>query len=538
MNTIKNFVRQMLNYIVNFYILLMIVVLPFYYQDGYNHIGTDKSVFFRTWSVRTAKVLLPALGVYLLLSVVELLPGLKNGAWKQWTVKSAVSAAVKFCREEFCLTDIFAFLYGASCILSYCCSDYKATALWGTSGWYMGLIPQLTLITIYFVTAHCRIVGKWMFYLFFPVSAVVFVLGILNRFGVYPIEMTGANPSFISTIGNINWYCGYMVSVLFAGVGLLWLNEDGKRWKQILLAGYVAIGFMTLITNGSSSGVLALAAVLLVMFCLSAEDGRRMQRFWMIMLILAAVCGIIWGIRGIFPKQISYVDASVQIFTDMRVLAAMMSVSMLLFIFMCWTNAKGTYPQRSLCAAAKILKAIIPLLLLFFIGMLIVNTNFPGSLGRLSEWQILTFNDNWGSKRGAAWGIGWKCFMEQDFLHRIAGIGPDCMADFLYQNGSVELLSWIQKVFGNARLTNAHNEWLTILVNTGMLGCISYAGMLATAALRLLEQALVSKSGMNVAATCGLCVLAYTTNSMFSFQQTMGAVTVFIVMGIGMAYEK
>ena len=65
--------------------------------------------------------------------------------------------------------------------------------------------------------------------------------------------------------------------------------------------------------------------------------------------------------------------------------------------------------------------------------------------------------------------------------------------------------------------TNAHNEWLTILVDIGVLGLVSYAGMLISVIRNFLH---AGKKSMLVGA-CGFCVLAYTVNNMFSFQQEM-----------------
>ena len=83
--------------------------------------------------------------------------------------------------------------------------------------------------------------------------------------------------------------------------------------------------------------------------------------------------------------------------------------------------------------------------------------------------------------------------------------------------------------FGGNRLTNAHNEWLTVLVDIGVLGLVSYAGMMITAIRDFLR---AGENKMLVGA-CGICVLAYTVNNMFSFQQVMNISTVFVIMGIG-----
>lgn len=58
-----------------------------------------------------------------------------------------------------------------------------------------------------------------------------FSLGYVNKFGLLPVDPEYVTPSFISTIGNINWYCGYLVTILFGGVYLLWRMEE-MTWKS------------------------------------------------------------------------------------------------------------------------------------------------------------------------------------------------------------------------------------------------------------------------------------------------------------------
>jgi len=53
------------------------------------------------------------------------------------------------------------------------------------------------------------------------------------------------------------------------------------------------------------------------------------------------------------------------------------------------------------------------------------------------------------------------------------------MWEAISRHGSMELRNMVQDKFNNLHLTNAHNEWLTVLVNTGILGVIGYVGMMA-----------------------------------------------------------
>lgn len=549
----KRFTGYLLDGLISVYMLLVIVVMPFYYTAGYVRIGTDKAMFFRKISVNGAKLVLPVLLAYLLMIAGE--KGYLGKLWEYFRKKWL----------QFSLTDKFALMYGVSLILSYLCSDYKERAIWGAKGWYMGFLPQITLLAIYFLISRFWKPKQWVFLLFLPVSAVVFLLGILNRFGIHPLEMQNANSMYISTIGNINWYCGYLVSVFFAGYYLLWQSENGRVQKVVLrldslLVLYVGIGFTSLVTQGSQSGLLALAVVLLVMFCLSVKDGRRMQMFWQLALILSLSCSFILGVRVLFPGRMTYIDAIVDILTysPFPVIAVIVSLAFLAATI-CY-NRKGRYSKSPLnklygkIAEITIVGTVSATLLLT--AMIAVNTMLPGSFGKLSEIPVFTFNADWGSNRGATWMAGWKCFTEQNILHKLVGVGPDCMSAYLYTDGSKGLVQMVSAKFGANTLTNAHGEWLTVLVNVGVFGCVCFVGMMVSAILRFLKCGMGAESSyVNdgakttgqtgrslrtevIVGACGLCLLAYTANNWFSFQQSMSAATIFVVLGIGEAYAR
>lgn len=169
--------------------------------------------------------------------------------------------------------------------------------------------------------------------------------------------------------------------------------------------------------------------------------------------------------------------------------------------------------------------------------LVLFNTVSGGELLEMtlvSKNEIFLFSPEWGSKRGATWTAGIRCFWEQNLLHKLVGVGPDCMAAFLHQNGSEELVSMVKQTFGTARLTNAHNEWLTILVDMGLLGFVGFVGMMTSAIKRYIND---GKQHMVIGA-CGFGLLAYTINNMFSFQQSMSTPTIFVILAVGENYLR
>lgn len=541
LTTCYGFFRQAADYTICLYMLLIIVVMPLYHEEGYIHIGTDKHTFFRYCSLSLGGIMLAVLAGYFFCAVFCYIEEERKRRKTQTIARSAMAQLVSQWREKLSVTDIFALLYGLCVILSYLFSDYKDMALWGTIGWYMGLIPQLLFLAVYFCISRLWKKRDWMFYLFLPVSAVVFVLGILNRFGIYPIDMELKDPNFISTIGNINWYCGYMVSVFFAGFYLLWQikniennrRNDKMKWISILLALYVAIGFATLVTQGSMSGFLALGAVLVVLFCLSAGNRSCMEMFWQGILILSGVCFLLMALRRIGNASLTFQDELIDLFTGSIFPFGLCLLSVLFLIVLAVAKKRDAYPQKGFRILAWIVVLGTALGTIGIVIMIAVNTLHPGSLGRLSENDFFTFSTTWGSFRGATWRIGVLCVGEQSLMQRLVGIGPDSMEAFISAADNPQIQEISRECFSGLRLTNAHCEWFTILIDTGIFGFISYAGMIISAIVCFLGQ---KKGNTLIAGACGICVLAYTVNNVVSFQQTMSAATIYVILGIGRAY--
>lgn len=522
--------RIVMDFILSAYFVLMTMVMPFYFQDGYAHIATDKAEFCGRVSIYMWRVLLPVFAVYLGASLVFFLRKYRGGLTKELLLRQLGGLI-----GDMTLTDRFMALYGAALILSYFCSDYQEKALWGAgSGWYTGLLPQLMLVLAYFFFVRFCEPRKTLFDLMLLASAAVFLLGYLNRFSVYPIHMNLSSPSFISTIGNINWYCGYLITVFFAGVALFW-QGGGGRLKTGGMIGYMLLGFGSLVTQGSASGILTLAVMLLVLFCMSAGDGVRMKRFWAAVLLLSAACLFTGVIRRAAPDRMNFNDGAINLLTVSILPFVMAAVSLCFLIGVSVSDQKGVYPKKCFVVGARIAALLAMCLLGVFVVLIAVNTTYPGSIGPLSKYAAFTFSDTWGSNRGATWKAGVMCFAEQDFLHKLVGVGPDAMASFTYQDGSEELIGMLDRVFGvGVSLTNAHNEWLTVLVNTGILGLTGFAGAMITAVAAFLKRCGKNK----FACACGFSLLAYTVNNIFSFQQTINLTTMMMILSMGMAFLR
>ena len=564
-----------------FYLIMMGVVLPFYYhpETSYMTIGSGKAEFYNKWAFGTAK----AAGVFLLLylltaSVRQYLLWKKDSSRKTGGVSlwGAMKTGCQNFWQSLTGTELFAVCYIAALCISYLLTDYTEFAKMGADGWNMGFWPQILFLFFFLLLERTLTTGmaKAGIGMMLSASTVVFLLGLLNRYGVNPLHMESSGPGFISTIGNINWYCGYW-SVLFpvccgiflfrekvlpgsrsAHTGALQQRTPASVLYDFLpaVSGIaVVIGFATGVSQGSDSGLLVLAAITLILGCFAGKEKEGLRHFIELLLLFCVSLTGLFALQHLFPERNKY-QTTGYLFLTGKPWGLIFGVLLLCLYFFLFIRKKNcangrtktveNYRDNKLTGTAdrgivwtyrawQILTGLSAAALVLYIGLLIFNTTHPGVIPALDGNALFTFNTSWGSSRGATWSIGIHTFLAQNFGHRLFGVGPDSMAAYLYQSDNSTLLAEVRATFGDKRLTNAHGEWITVLVNTGLMGLLSFAAMIISAV-----GTLFSRKQKTLAKACGLAVLCYTLHNIFSFEQMMNISQMYLVMGIGMAVAE
>lgn len=162
-----------------------------------------------------------------------------------------------------------------------------------------------------------------------------------------------------------------------------------------------------------------------------------------------------------------------------------------------------------------------------FLILLIINTKTPGILGPLSKHSIFLFDGHWGSARGATWRDGFAIYRTFSWRERLFGAGQDCFAAYGYS--VPELSARLSEEWPNSRLTNAHNECITHLVNVGIFGMLAFIGIFASSFKRLLEKAKKEPLCYVFAAS----LLSYFIHNQFSFAQVLNVPFVYMMLGLG-----
>lgn len=503
-------VQDALKIAVKVYLMLILLILPLYMQDGFVMIGNAKYLFFRNvtlFVVLLTTVMLVALAV------------IRNRERKRSLRISS--------------TDLLTALYGGSAILSWCFSSDKYTAWWGAPGWYMGLMSQLMFVWIYFAVSRWCDDFQEILRVCYVGTVIVMEIGILNRYVFDPLSVFEGledwnREHLLSTIGNQNWYCGYVsaasaVCVCFACAG------EKKLCRAAGLAGSLLF-FWTIMTQGSEGGYLIVAAEISVVFFWSLDNRKKFLTLlcvltcWPAAALLGKYCIRFRGLMLVEDGTLG----GILLWRGWKYVLAVLAVLLMLF---CVREKRGC---RDRLESGKVKKAALwaaaGLLAVFAVVFLLCQV-WESFWIFLGEKTLLRVTDSWGSGRGALWRMSLGCFAQGTFSEQWFGVGPDCFGNAVYALYPVNDIIHPTGQWEKALYANAHNEWLNMLVNQGILGLVCYVGIFITLFVRVCKY--VHRNSYMLLGL--LAVSGYCAYGLVSFQQTVSTPLIFVILGISEA---
>ncbi|MCD7807101.1 MAG: O-antigen ligase family protein [Lachnospiraceae bacterium] len=504
-------IRKIIRLLVNIYLLLLLVVLPLYMEDGMIQIGNVKYYFFRNRTLLFV-ILISVCGLFVL----------------------------KSCRWTWSWVDIAVLAFAAASLLSFCLSSDKQTAFWGYEGWYMGLFSQLLFVWIYFAVSRGYDGEEYVWILAAAGAAVVFALGILNRMGFDPLGIYDGVKGIgvyamlddgnwvyhhmLSTIGNENWYCGY--ASVTSGI-CLYYGYSQTGWKKIVGLTGTLISFMTLVTQGSETAYFVILLMLLVLLMVSLDQRKNFMSFLDVVLMLPLACVLlqIYGSVSAAGLRMND-DSSLKDFVLWKGWGTVLIFFLILLAVEMIRERKNKTdliagkPLRKAAAVSLVCGVIIAVVLL-----ILCQVSDP-VWGVFHNNGYLRFSYSWGSYRGGLWYMAIFSWLHGGFKNILFGVGPDCFANAVYGTFNVgEIISDV------VIYANAHNEWLNMLVNEGVFGAVSYVSIFLCAFFRIWK----NRAGKGILLAALLAIGGYLANGMFSFQQTVSTPLIFAVLGMAEA---
>lgn len=491
------------------YITVLSAVLPLYTGEGYWRLGETKYLLF--YNVTLICLLLwLSVGAGEKLKAMCIRRRLRHGTAEAG--ETVVPSAGKG-RRHFSGMDCAVAAYGICVVLSAMLSSYGtadgffAALPWmGYEGWHMGAVSQLFFVGIYFFVSRRYDGSNYPLYLGELALGAVTAIGLLQRLGIDPLGLLrGYNSGdweyghMLSTLGNINWLCGfYSVALAFSMEHFL---REERRGPRILLYVSNTAAFLLLLIQGSSGGILIAAACACVCLWLGRNRLQALQR------ILAVTAGVflmmpVWGCLMRLAGDRSGVARD----------------GNLLWV----TVWYGWLIGAAVCAALMIAAAALPAdVVRRTVSALLPAGILLGFVFGAMLFSERGFDDGFASGRGFLWRISLESFGQAGIKDKLFGVGPDCYAEAVFSEYAADAEVWRGTYWEGAVFTNAHSEPLNQLIDVGILGLLSYSSIFAAGLFRYRRVPL----GL-------LALVMYGVHSLVSFQQVLSTPLLFLALGI------
>lgn len=263
-----------------------------------------------------------------------------------------------------------------------------------------------------------------------------------------------------------------------------------------------------------------------------------MKRFLELVVLFCAVCQGLRLWRILRPDAFDYYSGTWSDWITLsRVTLFLLVPLCIIYLLFCLIGKRKKADMKNFKVVRQVIVLGAVVVVGVYIFLLVLNTRIEGGIRFMGGLPALVFSEHWGSARGATWSAGVEIYRNMHGWKKLVGVGPDCFAMFLYT--LPDLAKSVIKQFDGARLTNAHNEWLTVLVNQGLFGLLFYGGIFCSAVFRYVrfaEKAMDDRR--KYLYIFGLSAFAYTIHNIVSFQQILSTPFIFLMLGMGEALAR
>ncbi len=479
------------------YLVGVMFGLPLVFTDGYFNITETKSIYFHIISI--------ALIAYTISGTsskqkkhTEVSP---SGTLSKNSQLSASDKAM----AAFCGVML------VSCIFS------KYSDCWiGLSSRYQGFYTILIYTVIYFIVS--RNFTSAQGFLFFAVFAfsIVSVLGVLHCYGIDILGLydgIGENykTSFLSTIGNINFYSSYMCLLMPLVVCGFCLSE-GKISRTVYTVALILGSFGMMVTS-SESFVVGFGSSLLIMPIFFYSRLHRLKRFLISIIIIALSSQAYMLIYNLSGKGNIAVSRLLKILVNPYVSSAIILCCIIAYVIV------NKFPDK-----IKLLKVIYPACLIVFVLTIVICFILANTVGLPRFNGAFKITSEWGTYRGKIWRFCAKTYLfDYSLKEKLLGTGLETLSK----------VTASAKLFDRKSLDQAHNEYLQYLMTTGIAGLSAYLGVIASVIYTVVKK--LKSSTLAVALLSGL--IAYWMQATVNIAQpfTTPIVYIYIACIAGMA---
>lgn len=428
--------------------------------------------------------------------------------------------------KNFTAIDTAVACYWIFLLISTLLSDYKSVALFGQGVRNDGFIIQTFYVITYFVISRLIRLRKFDLTIYCGGAAVVALLVMCHFFGWDILETGYSEPNwesgllFMGPMGNIN-LTSYFVTVALIIAASLYITGQQMDFDKHggFILGCFAIMLWAELNLNTDAGIVALGAALLVSLPLMLTSFERLGRM---ITVLAAACGMIFFDRlfvhlliiGDGFGKLGWIALGAGIV--LTVLAVLISMKIIRFDI-----SRRTLLISGLVIDGTALAGVLA------VSAIAASSQSSGIFYELGQMLFHgNFDDNFGSNRL----FTWKRTLKLAGKNPIFGSGPDTFCNVFQAAYSEES----KEFFGGRNLDKAHNEYLQLLICSGITGLGAFlafiGGMVAKAFRRATDNPLL--------VCCAMGVVGYAVHAFFGYSLPINSPLMWVLFGLTSAAAR
>lgn len=516
------------------FLLYMLVIYPLALHDHYFDITYTKYTVFKVGVILFAVIW--AMGLVIVLTGIN--AGDMKGRHAGGNAKVGTMDKLKavICDGVYG-TDICMVLFFISGVMSFIMAEDKKNAFTGAQGRYCGLAFMILIFIMYIIVSakvsNMEKMWSLISMVFVLVSSVTFIIAILQNIGFDPFKLLdGINRKqrniYVSTFGNIDIFGSFICIALPLFMGL-YVTEKSNI-KRIVYGIGVFAGFMAFIPANADVVFAGVGATIIAVLFATVYMERVDRLFELVMLGSGGYLGMVLlrmlvGTNGAkitgFNRLAEHPALLVIIFAVVLFIRLIIQVYINRNKTEIYINENKSEVYINKQKNGTGIKLIIALAVVLISGIAVII------YGRKNNLAMFDFNDKWGSYRGYIWRRVTGLYGELPFVQKIFGHGNESIRSLMDDRFYDEMLQVTGTVYDNA-----HNEYLQYLVTQGLLGMLSYVGVVGTAVITGVKK--IKKSPYILGLL--LAVISYGVQAIFNVNQCITTPYMFLMtaMLIGM----
>lgn len=416
--------------IVKTYIALIFTFLPLYYSDNYYNILHDKRDVYIWLSIGFVAIMT-------LSGIIQVIRTRGN------IIKDEIKSTG--------LLDIVMLLFAITAVISTYLSADCTASFTGENAWDVGSGVILLSTAVYFAVSRCFSKRADIWFYIYMGSFAVLMIGVIDRLGYDFLIMHDEIPLqyeiFISTIGNVNFWSGYvaMLVPIFAIAPVFMKSRITRCFSYLfVLAAYFSC-FITL----ANTTYIGIGCGMAYVVYYSLKDKNRIKNLAvnMVLFMIAGMIANLFWKKQLTPRAID-IDTISLILLEYKLyyIVGIFGVLLLLYALLAKKEHSKAYRIARLA----------------WLGILVFG------LGGFVTYLLCNYSLELFNYRGSIWYFSWNGFLDGSIKDQLIGVGPG----LLDQVTQAQIAKADFYVVWNYIYNTAHNDLLEYLVTTGIVGMI------------------------------------------------------------------